>query len=393
MSRSEVEARAAEGGANEEALCARERASLPAGPAVAGPGGGVAIALPVHTPSGAYAVQVGEHLLADLPQRLAAAGLRGRVAIVADERVLALHPLAMPDAVVIAVPSGEASKSLREAERLWTALLEAGFGRSDTLVAYGGGVAGDLAGFVAATLHRGMPFVQVPTTLLSQVDSSVGGKVAIDHPLGKNLVGAFHQPRLVVADVAALATLPVRERWSGLAEIAKAALLGDLDLLALLERHLEDIAGNEPVPTIDAIARAIRVKAQIVAQDERESGLRRVLNLGHTVGHALEVVCGYGVLTHGEAVLLGMRAAVRISHEHAGLPAGDADRALTLLARFPVPDLGPIDRDAVLAAAFRDKKREGARVHYVVLESLGNAATLPADEALLREAVHAALEP
>ena len=354
------------------------------------------IEIPVETPSGAYAVHVGRDLLGDLGARLAAAGARGRVAVVADATVRALHGDAalrsLPDAVVLEVPPGEASKSLAQADRLWTALLEAGIGRGDTLVALGGGVAGDLAGFVAATLHRGMAFVQVPTTLLSQVDSSVGGKVAIDHPLGKNLIGAFHQPRLVVADVATLATLPERERWSGLAEIAKAALLGDRALLALLETGLEAIAAGEPEATAAAVARSIRVKARIVAADERETGLRRVLNLGHTVGHALELVAGYGTLTHGEAVLLGMRAAIEVSRRCAGLSAAEAARVLALLARFPVRPPRDLDRAAVVGAALRDKKREGARVHYVVLGAIGSAHTIAADEPLLRLAVDAALE-
>lgn len=354
------------------------------------------IELPIDTPSGAYSVQIGSGLIADLGPRLAAAGVKGRIAVVADANVLALHGEAalrtLPAPVVIDVPPGEPSKSLQQADRLWTALLAAGIGRSDTLVALGGGVVGDLAGFVAATLHRGMPFVQVPTTLLSQVDSSVGGKVAIDHPLGKNLIGAFHQPRLVVADVSTLATLPVRERWSGLAEIAKAALLGDPELLALLERNLEAIAAGAPEPTAQAVARAVRVKAKVVAQDERETGLRRVLNLGHTVGHALELVAGLGTLTHGEAVLLGLRAAVAISVQHAGLSPADAARARALLARFPVEPPRDLDPRAVLEAALRDKKREGARVHYVVLSAIGSAHTIAADEALLRAAIDAALE-
>ncbi|WP_373047053.1 3-dehydroquinate synthase [Vulgatibacter sp.] len=343
------------------------------------------ITVPVETPSGAYEVLVGAGLLDTL-----AARLHGRIAVITDETVLALHGAALPaDALVLSVPPGEASKSLAQAERLWTALLAAGIGRSDTIVAFGGGVVGDLAGFVAATLHRGTPFVQVPTTLLAQVDSSVGGKVAIDHPLGKNLIGAFHQPRLVLADLRTLETLPIRERWSGLAEIVKAALLGDLELLALLERDLEAIAER---PGAEAVARSIAIKARIVAADEKESGLRRVLNLGHTVGHALEVAAGYGALTHGEAVVYGMRAALRISERYAGLSRADAERALALLRRFPSGPLPVRDTDALLAAAGRDKKREGAHVHYVVLPALGQAATLRADEGMLREAIDAALE-
>ena len=353
------------------------------------------IRLSVRTSAGRYEVLVGEGLLADLGGALRGAGLTART-LIADAAVFPLHGDEARRLVstVIEVPPGEGSKSLPEAERLWSSLLETGHGRSDAIVALGGGVTGDLAGFVAATLHRGVPFVQAPTTLLAQVDSSVGGKVAIDHPLGKNLIGAFHQPRLVVADTATLATLPARERWSGLAEIVKAALLGDAALFDLLERDLEAIAA---APTADVVARSIAIKARIVEQDEREGGLRRVLNLGHTVGHALELLAnppGFAdaVLTHGEAVAYGMRAALRLSRRHAGLAGKDERRALDLLARFPLPKLPALDRDALLAAMGRDKKREGAAVHSVVVPALGSATTLPAGGDLLREAIDLALD-
>jgi len=355
------------------------------------------IRLPVRTSAGSYEVLVGEGLLAELGGALRAAGVAVRT-VIADANALRLHGeralRTIAGAAVIEVPPGEGSKSLAEAERLWTALLERGHGRSDALLALGGGVTGDLAGFVAATLHRGVPFVQAPTTLLAQVDSSVGGKVAIDHPLGKNLIGAFHQPRLVVADVAALATLPGRERWSGLAEIVKAALLGDEALFRTLEEDLEAIAAAPPAAVV---ARAIAIKAKVVEADEREGGLRRILNLGHTVGHALELLAnppGFTapVLTHGEAVAYGMRAAVRLSRRHAGLPEARERRALELLARFPLPPLPPLDREALLAAMLRDKKREGAAIHYVVVPAIGSATTLRAGADLLREAIDLALD-
>lgn len=340
----------------------------------------------------AYEVRVGAGLLADLAPALREVGVAGRVAVIADDTALALHGAAalatLGDAPILAVPPGEGSKSIEQAQRLWGALIEAGIGRGDCVLALGGGVVGDLAGFVAATLHRGIDLVQVPTTLLAQVDASVGGKVAIDHPLGKNLIGAFHQPRLVVADVGALATLPARERWSGLAEIAKAALLGDAALFARLEAELETIAAAPPA---EVVARAVAIKARVVAADEREGGLRRVLNLGHTVGHALEHACA-GALTHGEAVVYGMRAAIRLSQRRAGLAAAGARRALALLDRFPVPPLPPLDREALLALALRDKKRVGGAVHFVVVPALGQAATLPADARTLREAIDLALE-
>lgn len=349
----------------------------------------------VSTPSGSYAVEVGSDLLATLPEALRRAGLSGEAALVADRRVLSLHGHRLAGtrfSTVVEVPEGEASKSIREAERLWTALLQAGLQRGDAIVALGGGVVGDLAGFVAATIHRGVPFVQLPTTLLAQVDSSVGGKVAIDHPLGKNLIGAFHQPRLVVADVATLRTLPLRERWSGLVEVVKAALLADEPFFAWLEDRLEAIAEGDEAAQIEAIARSVEIKARIVEADERETGPRRHLNLGHTIGHALEVASGYGHLTHGEAVLVGLHAAVRISERHADLPAAQAARIRRLLGRFPKPELPPLHASALLAATLRDKKRVGRAVRFVVLSRIGVAGTVAADEAMLQEAIEAALE-
>ncbi|HLV60112.1 MAG TPA: 3-dehydroquinate synthase [Fredinandcohnia sp.] len=342
----------------------------------------------VRSGAGAYPVLVGEGLLERLGELLEAEGIAGRFALFADEAVLALHGAAvraaLPDAAICTVPSGEAAKTLAWAERLWGFLIEGGFGRNDVAVALGGGATLDLVGFVAATYHRGMPVVHLPTTLLAQVDASVGGKTAIDHPLGKNLVGAFHPPRMVVADLATLRTLPARERWAGLAEVAKAALIADLDLLARLEADLEALAEGAPERLGPVVARAIAIKAEVVEQDERDHGLRQILNFGHTLGHALEAALGYRELLHGEAVVLGMRAAVHLSCALGHLTPEEVERARALLARFPLPRVEFPPASAVLSAARRDKK--GPRA-FVTIGPLGKARVERVGEDLLSRAL------
>lgn len=336
---------------------------------------------------GPYVVRVGAGLLSGLGAIFEAEGITGRVALFADEHVLALHGEAVVAALrpelVLAVPAGETAKTLAQAERLWGALIEGGFGRRDLAVGLGGGATLDLVGFVAATYHRGMPVAHLPTTLLAQVDASVGGKTAIDHPLGKNLVGAFHQPRLVVADLDTLRTLEASERWAGLAEVVKAALIADPPLLAKLEAALESLAEGPPEALRPVVARAVAIKAEVVAEDERDRGRRQILNFGHTLGHALEAASGYELL-HGEAVALGMRAALWLSARLGRLPAHQAERALALLARFPLPrrPLPPADR--VLRAARRDKKGPG---NFVTVGPLGAARAEPVEAALLSEAL------
>ncbi|HWV37251.1 MAG TPA: 3-dehydroquinate synthase [Vulgatibacter sp.] len=351
-----------------------------------------------------YPFRAGPGLLESLGSSLRELGLVGKVAVISDADafsrwgVPALRSLGEADLpwINVEVPPGERSKTLAHAGELYGKLIEHGVGRGDTVVALGGGMVGDLAGFVAATYHRGLSFVQVPTTLLAQVDSSVGGKVAVDHPLGKNLVGAFHHPRLVLADTRTLATLPARQRWSGLAEVAKAALIADPSFLEFLEQHLDALSGDEAPDALlsEAIARAVRIKAGIVEADERETSLRRVLNFGHTIGHALEAATGYVALTHGEAVVKGMKAALVVSWQLGRLGQTEAERALALLARFPAPPpFVPPPRDAVIAAARRDKKAEGAELRYVILTALGRTEVLPhLPTPLLEAAVDVALE-
>jgi 3-dehydroquinate synthase len=278
----------------------------------------------------------------------------------------------------LVVPDGERSKSLRVAEKLYQQLVDFDADRGTAVVALGGGVVGDLAGFVAATWMRGVPFVQVPTTMLAMADASVGGKVAVDLPSGKNLVGAFHQPRLVWMDLATLRTLPMRQRASGLVEVIKHGVIRDAALFERFERDVERVLALEPGPTLDVLERSCEIKAEVVGQDERESGLRMILNFGHTLAHAIETLLGYRKLLHGEAVAIGMVFAARRSEALGFAPAGVADRIEALLARAGLPTEPPaLARRAYLGALRVDKKRKGEHVRFVVLRGLGQADVVP----------------
>ncbi|MCL6641780.1 MAG: 3-dehydroquinate synthase [Candidatus Bipolaricaulota bacterium] len=304
--------------------------------------------------------------------------LGARAAIITDETIASLygHQIeeglrrAGVETLVLSVPPGEAQKSLRTAEMLYTHLLEAGCDRHTTIIALGGGVIGDLAGFVASTFLRGVPYVQVPTTLLAQVDSSVGGKTGVNHPLGKNLIGTFYQPRCVFIDPEVLKTLPKREVWSGLAEVIKYGLIRDPALWAGVEEKLEDFV-QRPETLSEVIARCCAIKSEIVSADEREGGLRKFLNFGHTVGHALEAASDYK-LRHGEAIAWGMLIESRLSHQKAGLSASELERIEKLLARFPKPSLELISPERVIELIRRDKKSHGGRVQFVLLRGIGD---------------------
>jgi 3-dehydroquinate synthase len=360
--------------------------------------------LTVQSRAGSYFVDIAPGLLGQLAEDVAGLGLSGRVAVVTDanvrplwgERVKAELARAGLDPVLLEIPPGEGSKTLAEADALWTGLIQAGFGRGDTVLALGGGVVGDLAGFVAATFHRGIRLLQAPTTLLAQVDSSIGGKVAIDHRLGKNLIGAFHPPIRVLADVSTLRTLPVRERWNGLAEVVKTALVLDGELFDELETAVPALGGGraDDEGWAGVVGRTAALKARLVSEDELERGPRMLLNFGHTVGHALEAATGHGPLSHGEAVVLGMRAAVAVSERLGRLGSEDARRVLALLERFPrPPELPRPARAEVRAALGRDKKASAGKIRYVILDGIGRGAVEPAlSEQLLGFAIDQALE-
>jgi shikimate kinase/3-dehydroquinate synthase len=277
------------------------------------------------------------------------------------------------------VPDGERTKSLAQAGRLYDALLEAGADRGSAIVALGGGVVGDLAGFVAATLLRGIPVVQVPTSLLAMVDSSVGGKTGVNVKRGKNLVGAFHQPRLVWIDAATLATLPPRQLRAGLAEVVKHAAIRDAGLFARLEAEAESLGEvAEPERWVPILARNCAIKAAVVEADEREAGVRMLLNFGHTLGHAVEALARYRGVLHGEAVAMGMAYAARHSERLGLAEIGTAARLVALLERLGLPTALPSHpRRAYLRALAVDKKKRDSRIHFVALRAIGSAETVP----------------
>jgi 3-dehydroquinate synthase len=330
-----------------------------------------------------YPIWIGEGLLPSLGARLRELGLAGKAALVSVPPVFDLYGEAARaslaaagfDARPTVVPDGESSKSVQQLAGLWDRFVEDRLERTSTVVALGGGVVGDLSGFAAATFKRGVPFVQCPTTLLAQVDSSVGGKVAIDHPAGKNLIGAFHQPAAVCIDLATLRTLPRRELVAGLAEVIRTGLAFDAAFFAFLESDLENVLALETAALRRAVAACCRIKAEVVAEDERESGGRRsLLNLGHTFGHALETLTGYTRYRHGEAVGWGIARAARLARALGLLGEADAARQEALLRRagLPVDDPSPA-ADAMLAAMAHDKKAAGGKVRFVLTEKIGSA--------------------
>jgi len=334
-----------------------------------------------------YQILVGSALLPLVGPRVAALGHRGRCALVTSERVGALYRTPVEaslrgagfDPVVVELPDGEEHKTLATLERLYGALLEAGIERRSPVVALGGGVIGDLSGFAAATLLRGVPIVQVPTTLLAQVDAAIGGKTGVNHRTGKNLIGAFHQPRAVLADVDVLRTLPRREYVAGLAEVVKYGVIGDAALFADLERGLDRLLQLDDELLVPVIAACCRQKAAVVAADEREeSGARAVLNFGHTVGHAVESLTEYRRFLHGEAVAIGMVAAARVSQSLGLCAPTVVERIQALLGRAGLPTELPAElRGPQLAVTMRtDKKVAGGRVRFVAIEDIGRTRTV-----------------
>lgn len=333
--------------------------------------------IPVALGERSYRVAIGEGALARLPAVLATLGRR-RVAVVSSPRVFSRHGdllrAALSDfpSIEVLVQDGERAKTLRAVEKVHDALLSGGLGRDGILVAFGGGVIGDLAGFAAATYMRGIDLVQAPTTLLAMVDSAIGGKVGVNHPKAKNLVGAFHQPRAVLSDLSVLRTLPAREVRSGAYEMLKCGILADPELFASFERGPAGLA-RWPLETLTgAIAAACRVKAHVVSGDEREGGHRRVLNLGHTVGHALESVTGYRRFTHGEAVGWGLLAAAGIARALGRLAADDHDRVVRAVDRLGRrPPVAGLRVEDVLGLLAHDKKARDGRVPFVLPVAIG----------------------
>lgn len=335
----------------------------------------------VRAASASYPVFVSWGALPDLGRRLTQAGLGGRAFLIADANVHERWGAAAEEALssagfgvaVYLVPAGEPSKTLETAAAIYDWLVAQRAERGEAIVALGGGMVCDLAGFVAATFARGLPLVHIPTSLLAMVDAAVGGKVAVDHPQAKNLIGAFYQPRLVLADVSVLQTLPPRELTAGWAEVIKHALIMDEELLRLLEDNAEAALRLDPEVAERVIGRSVALKSAVVSEDEREeTGRRTILNYGHTIGHGLETAAGYAGLLHGEAVAVGMSGAARIAVRLGMLPLAVAQRQDTLLARFGLPLCAPgVDVQKALAAMALDKKAQGGAVRWVLLEDVG----------------------
>ena len=334
----------------------------------------------VESRAGRYEVQCRWGAIDELGVLMRDAGLSGAAFVLSDANVAKLHGdralaslnAAGFEAQLHSLPGGEASKNLDTVRTAYDWLLERRAERASPIVALGGGVTGDIAGFVAATYLRGVPFVQVPTSLLAMVDASIGGKVGVDHSRGKNLIGAFYAPRLVVTDPSLLTTLPARALRDGVAEAIKQALIMDPPMLDLLERDAQRLLALEPDFTTEFVARNAALKASIVSQDEREGGRRMILNYGHTTAHALEAVTGYARIMHGEADSIGMTAAAEIGRRMGVTPPAIGERQARIFARYDLPTRMPgIDLHAVMAAMSHDKKVAAKRQRWVLLEAEG----------------------
>ena len=332
------------------------------------------------------------------PKALLEPYIQGRqVMIVSNETVASLY-LARYVAAIEALgktvatcilPDGEKYKNIEHLNLIFDALLASGFNRDCTVLALGGGVIGDMAGFASACFQRGVYFIQVPTTLLSQVDSSVGGKTGINHPLGKNMIGAFQQPQVVLADMSQLKTLPPRELSAGLAEVIKYALLGDADFLTWLEQHMDALVQGDEAALAEAVYRSCAHKARIVANDEKEQGERALLNLGHTFGHAIESYLGYGEWLHGEAVATGMVMAADLSQRMGWISAEDLARTKNIIQRANLPIVCPqIPLDDFLAYMAHDKKVLNGQLRLVLMQAVGQAIiTKTFDVELMKQAI------
>ena len=332
--------------------------------------------------SRSYDIKIGAGLLARLGRECARLALSRRCVVISDRNVAPRYGQAAREALakagltaaLITIPAGETAKSLKTLEACYDQLAAQRLERKSFIIALGGGVVGDLAGFVAATYLRGLPFVQVPTTLLAQVDSSVGGKVGLNLKTGKNLVGAFHQPRLVLCDLDTLASLPLREYRAGLAEVIKYGIIYDAGLFRRLERDLPRLLRREPRTLAAVVARCCEIKADVVRQDETESGLRAILNFGHTIGHALEAISHYGKYLHGEAIAIGQVAAAKLSAQVLGLPAQDLERIERIFQRAGLPThvkLNALHRQRLLAAMRLDKKVSSGEIKFVLARRIG----------------------
>jgi 3-dehydroquinate synthase len=330
-----------------------------------------------------YNIIIGSGVLNDLGRILEKFAFSNKIAVISNPTVYAFYGEKISgtlkdagyDLTEVLIPDGEEYKSLAYTEKIYASLLEAKLDRKSALIALGGGVIGDITGFAASTYMRGIDFVQVPTTLLAQVDSSVGGKTGVNHPLVKNMIGTFWQPRLVWIDTATLATLPRREFLSGLAEVIKYGVIWDKDLFAYLETNRDKILQLDAASLTHIIRRSCEIKAEVVSKDERESGLRAILNYGHTIGHAVETVTGYNKYLHGEAVAIGMHMEAKLSHQIGTLDEEEVLRIKALIDSYELPSAPPDDIEVndLLEKMQIDKKTVGGEMHFVLPEKVGGA--------------------
>lgn len=351
----------------------------------------------IHLGDRSYDILIGAELLGDAAS-FSGLAQASRAVIVTNSKVSALYANKLhaalskhyPSVLLVELPDGEVYKDWSSLNQIFDALLSNGCDRKTVVFALGGGVVGDVAGFAASCYMRGVPFVQVPTTLLAQVDSSVGGKTAINHPLGKNMIGAFYQPLRVVADLNTLDTLSDRELSAGLAEVIKYGPIADDGFLTWIETNLEALWARDKKALAHAVKRSCEIKAWVVGQDERESGVRAILNFGHTFGHAIEAGLGYGTWLHGEAVACGMVMAVDLSHRLGLVDAAYVDRLTRLIERAKLPVCGPaLGGDRYLELMRLDKKAEGGEIRFVVIDEPGRASVRPASDDVIRAVIAA----
>jgi 3-dehydroquinate synthase len=353
----------------------------------------------IHLGDRSYPIVIGAALLGD-PSRYLHLPNANTALIVSNSTVAPLYEAQLtkalqtqfPRVLLVTLPDGEAHKDWPTLQLIFDALLENGCDRKTVLFALGGGVVGDMTGFAAASYMRGVPFVQVPTTLLAQVDSSVGGKTAINHPLGKNMIGAFYQPQLVVCDLDVLKTLPARELSAGLAEVIKYGPIADMAFFDWIESNVDVLRAGEPAALAHAVKRSCEIKAEVVGQDERETGLRAILNFGHTFGHAIESGLGYGAWLHGEGVGCGMVMAAHLSQRLGLVDAAFVARLKALIERAGLPVTAPVlsatdNAGRYLELMRVDKKSEAGEIRFIVIDGPGKAALRTAPDALVREVI------
>lgn len=349
-----------------------------------------------------YNIFIGENLFEDMAKFVTAPNFSKKILVVTDENIFNIYGQRLrkifsnydTNFEIEIIPAGETSKTLENAEKLYTYAIESQLDRKSVIVAIGGGVTGDLAGFVAATYLRGVNFVQVPTTLLAQVDSSVGGKTAVNHKLGKNLIGAFYQPKAVFIDVETLKTLPQKEIRAGLGEIIKYGVISDAEFFCCLEKNIEGILGGNVEVLKQIIKRSCEIKAEVVSRDEKESGLRRILNFGHTIAHAIEEETKYQKYCHGEAVAIGMIGAALISQKLNYVDSEKVTRLKNLIERFGMyTQAEGCNVEGIYRALFRDKKTVGGKLNWVLMKDFGSVEiTDEVPEKIIKEALKEILQ-